>query len=187
MIGFIDRILRKKNTKGLKKTGCNPDIDRSVRFKNKQYISIGDNVMITRNGRVEAWDQYNDVTYTPSITIGDNTLINENCHIGCIDRVTIGNDCLFGSNVMITDHSHGANRPDEINVHPAHRNLYSKGPVTIGNKVWLCENVVVLPGVTVGDNSVIGANSVVTKNIPSNSVAVGNPARVVKTVDEADK
>ncbi len=186
MIRFIDGILRRKNIKGLKNIGCNTDIDRSVRFKNKQYISIGDNVMITRNGRVEAWDKYNEIAYTPSIKIGDNTLINENCHIGCIDKVTIGNDCLFGSNVMITDHSHGANRLDELNVHPAHRNLYSKGPVTIGNKVWLCENVVVLPGVTIGDSSVIGANSVVNKNIPSNSVAVGNPARVIKTLVEAD-
>ena len=111
-------------------------------------------------------------------------MINENCHIGCIDRVSIGSNCLFGSNVMLTDHSHGANRPEELKVHPAYRDLYSKGPVTIGNNVWLCENVVILPGVIIGDNSVIGANSVVTKSIPSNSVAVGNPARVVKTIHE---
>ena len=186
MIGLIDRILRKRNIKGLKKIGINLDINRTVRFKNPQYISIGDNVMIARNGRVEAWDQYQDKTYSPEIIIGEKTLINENCHIGCIDRVSIGKNCLFGANVMLTDHSHGANRPEELKVHPAYRDLYSKGPVTIGNNVWLCENVVVLPGVSIGDNSVIGANSVVTKSIPSNSVAVGNPARVVKTISEAD-
>lgn len=186
MIGLIDRILRKRNIKGLKKVGINPDINRTVRFKNPQYICIGDNVMIARNGRVEAWDQYQDKTYSPEIIIGEKTLINENCHIGCIDRVSIGSNCLFGSNVMLTDHSHGANRPEELKVHPAYRDLYSKGPVTIGNNVWLCENVVILPGVIIGDNSVIGANSVVTKSIPSNSVAVGNPARVVKTISVAD-
>ena len=60
MIGLIDRILRKRNIKGLKKVGINPDINRTVRFKNPQYICIGDNVMIARNGRVEAWDQYQD-------------------------------------------------------------------------------------------------------------------------------
>ncbi|MNY78908.1 Galactoside O-acetyltransferase [compost metagenome] len=65
---------------------------------------------------------------------------------------------------------------------PAKRRLYSKGPVIIEDNVWLGEGVVVLPGVTIGENSIVGANAVVTKSIPKNCVAGGNPARIIREI-----
>ena len=108
--------------------------------------------------------------------------INSTCHIGSINSVVIGNYCLFGSHVLIIDHSHGNSAESEINLHPSNRNLYSKGPISIGDRCWLAENVVVLPNVNIGEGCIIGANSVVTHDIPAFSVAVGNPAKVVKII-----
>lgn len=108
--------------------------------------------------------------------------LNRNVHIGCINRITIGQGTLIGSNVLITDHSHGEK---EYELSPSYRPLYSKGPVEIGKNVWIGENVCILPDVTIGDNCIIGAGSIVTRSIPENSIAVGNPARVVKQFSHA--
>lgn len=77
--------------------------------------------------------------------------------------------------------SHGKSERSVLDMNPNLRPIESKGSVVIGNNVWLGDNVIVLPGVTIGDGVIVGANSVVTKNIPSYSVAVGNPAKVVKS------
>ena len=90
--------------------------------------------------------------------------------------VTIGDDCFIGPNVGIYTACHSTN-PVERNT----RTEWAK-PVTIGDNVWIGGSVTILPGVTIGDNCTIGAGSVVTHDIPANSVAVGNPAKVIKTV-----
>ena len=90
--------------------------------------------------------------------------------------VTFGDDCFVGPNVSIYTACHSTN-PMERNT----RQEWAK-PVTIGNNVWIGGSVTILAGVTIGDNCTIGAGSVVTRDIPANSVAVGNPARVVKQV-----
>ena len=91
-------------------------------------------------------------------------------------RVTIGDDCFIGPNVSIYTACHSTD--------PVERNSRREWaePVTIGNNVWIGGSVTILPGVTIGDNVTIGAGSVVTKDIPSNSIAVGNPCKVVKTI-----
>lgn len=92
--------------------------------------------------------------------------------------VTIGDDCFMGPHVNIYTACHSTD-PVERNT----RREWAK-PVTIGNNVWLGGNVVVLPGVTIGDNCTIGAGAVVTRDIPANSVAAGNPARVIRKLDK---
>jgi acetyltransferase-like isoleucine patch superfamily enzyme len=84
--------------------------------------------------------------------------------------------------VTITDNSHGSS--DEIyqGVPPVKRKLYTKGPVEIGNNVWIGDKATILPGVTIGDNCIVAANAVVTKSIPENSIVAGNPAKVIKTI-----
>lgn len=130
--------------------------------------------------RIEAYPQdYRDIV----LNIGENFKINDRVHIAAHSHVAIGNNVLAASGVFITDLSHG-NYSGENHCHPESivdlRPIISK-PVKIGNNVWLGEHVVILPGVTIGDNSIIGAGAVVTKSIPGNSIAVGNPAKVIKS------
>lgn len=101
-----------------------------------------------------------------------------NFHLTILDEaiVTIGDDCFLGPNVSIYTACHSTN-PTERNT----RREWAE-PVNIGNSVWIGGDVTILPGVTIGDNCTIGAGSVVTRDIPANSIAVGNPARVIKTL-----
>ena len=107
-----------------------------------------------------------------------------NCQVSCADRVEIGDGCLFGDNVFVTDNFHGgisgSSARAELDTPPALRRLSSKGAVKIGKNCWLGRNVCVMSGVTIGDGCIIGANAVVTHDIPAYSVAGGVPAKVIK-------
>lgn len=120
------------------------------------------------------------------IFIGDRVQINDYVHIGAVEHISIGNDVLIASRVFITDHNHGAfdtSCPEfGPDIPPVLRPLVSK-PVKIGDRVWIGENVSILAGVKIGAGSVIGAGAVVVSDIPSDSLAVGNPAKVIKTFD----
>lgn len=112
------------------------------------------------------------------LTIGDNVNMSDWVHVGAMSSVTIGHGCLLGSKVLITDHSHGT-AVDIATVAPLRpdaRPLHTKGPVVIEDNVWLGDAVVVLPGVRIGSNSIVGANSVVTRDIPRNTIWAGVPA-----------
>jgi maltose O-acetyltransferase len=112
--------------------------------------------------------------YGKQISVGKRFFAN--FHFTVLDeaRVTIGDDCFIGPNVSIYTACHSTD--------PVERNTRREWaePVTIGDNVWIGGSVTILPGVTIGDNVTIGAGSVVTKDIPSNVVAVGNPCRVIK-------
>lgn len=119
--------------------------------------------------------------YGSHIEVGDNFFANYNCSIIDVAKVTIGNNVMLAPNVAIYTAGHP--------IHPDSRNsAYEYGiKVTIGSNVWIGGNVVINPGVTIGDNVVIGAGSVVTRDIPANVVAVGNPCRVMKQITENDR
>lgn len=114
--------------------------------------------------------------YGKHISVGRRFFSNFNFTVLDEARVTIGDDCFIGPNVSIYTACHSTD--------PVERNSRQEWalPVTIGNNVWIGGSVTILPGVTIGDNVTIGAGSVVVGDIPSDSVAVGNPARVVKKV-----
>lgn len=166
-----------KVRKGKRVVAC-----RTLTVRNPKHFVIGDYCYFGPDCRIEAWNQYNDKHYNPEIIIGRDVRINSTCHIGAINKIVIGDECLLGSHVMIIDHSHGRNEYEELGIHPSKRNLFSRGEIIIGERCWLCENVVILPGVHIGDGCIIGANSVVTKDVPAYSVVAGNPARIVKTI-----
>ncbi len=115
--------------------------------------------------------------YGKHIRVGKRFFSNFNFTVLDEAIVTIGDDCFIGPNVSIYTACHSTD-PVERNT----RNEWAK-PVTIGDNVWIGGSVTILPGVTIGDNCTIGAGSVVTKDIPANSIAVGNPARVIKQVN----
>lgn len=153
---------------------------KAKRLKGLKYISIGCNTIIDTGVQLTAWDLCGGKSFNPKIIIGDNCVIRENAHITAIDSIHIGNNLLTGTNVLITDNSHGKTNKEQMELPPTQRPLYSKGPVNIGNNVWLGNNVCIMPGVTIGNGVVVGANSVVTHDIPDFCVAVGIPARIVK-------
>ena len=119
--------------------------------------------------------------YGTHIKVGKNFFANYNCTIIDVAVVTIGDNCQMAPNVAIYTAGHP--------VYPTTRNsAYEYGKaVTIGDNVWIGGNTVILPGVHIGNNAVIGAGSVVTKDIPDWCIAVGNPCRVQKKITEADK
>ena len=119
--------------------------------------------------------------YGYNIEVGENFFANYNLVILDVGKVRIGDNAQIAPNVSIYTAGHP--------VHPQSRNSgYEYGiDVTIGNNVWIGGNVCIMPGVTIGDNVVIGAGSVVTKDLPDNVIAVGNPCRVVREITEADR
>lgn len=149
-----------------------------------QHIRVGNNVRILNRARIEVRDSYLGRTFTPQLLIGDNVVINDDCHIGVFNRVEIHNDVLIASKVYISDHSHGDTNYTDMLLPPRLRPIVSKGPVIIEENVWLGEGVCILPNVRIGRNSVVGANAVVTKDIPPYSIAAGMPARVIRTVSD---
>ncbi|MEU0809990.1 sugar O-acetyltransferase [Streptomyces sp. NPDC005970] len=114
------------------------------------------------------------VDYGSNISIGARTFVNYNLTALDVAAITIGEDCQIGPNVQLLTPTH------PLEPQPRRDKLEAALPITVGNNVWLGGGVIVCPGVSIGDNSVIGAGSVVTKDIPANVVAVGSPARPVR-------
>ena len=116
------------------------------------------------------------VDYGDYITIGPRTFANYNLTALDVAPISIGADCQIGPNVQLLTPIH------PIEAQPRRDKLEAARPITIGDNVWLGGGVIVCPGVTIGENTVIGAGSVVTRDIPANVVAVGNPARVIRKI-----
>lgn len=142
-----------------------------------EFISIGDGCTFEKGLQLTAWHIENSI---PKIVIGNNCLFRCNAHITATNSITIGDNLLTGTNVFITDNAHGQTNLKALEMTPDSRPLYSKGAVSIGRNVWLGNNVCVLPGVTIGNGVVVGANSVVTHDIPDYCIAAGTPARIIK-------
>lgn len=119
--------------------------------------------------------------YGYNISVGDNFYTNYNCVILDCAPVTIGDHVMFGPNVAILTAGH------PIHFEPRISGVEYAFPIAIGDNVWIGANVVVNPGVSIGKNSVIGSGSVVTKNIPENVIAVGNPCKVLREITDEDK
>ena len=166
----------------LKYLGRGSHILKTINLIGGKYISIDSGFVCLGNLRLEAFEKHLNKVYSPVISIGKNVGINFDCHIGAINRIVIGDNVLLASKVFITDHSHGDTTMSTLKNSPSRRTLISKGPVIIGNNVWVGEGVAIMPNVTIGENCIIGANAVVTKDIPANCVAAGIPAKVIKVI-----
>lgn len=158
----------------------NLNIRYPIYLKGPKYITVGENFDCDQRLRLDAIDEFLGEKFSPEIIIGNDVSIQKDCHIGAINRIVIGNNVLIASRVYISDHSHGEINKNSILLPPSRRKLFSKGFVIIEDNVWIGEGVVVLPGVTIGENTIVGANAVVTKSILKNSVVGGNPARVIR-------
>lgn len=123
------------------------------------------------------------------LIIGNNVMANYRLHIGSAKFIKIGSNTLFGSDCTVMDHLHGSYsgkyQSDPL-IPPAQRDLMSL-PIVIGNNCWFGDRVFIMPGVTIEDGVVVGAGSIVTKDIPQNSLAVGAPAKVIKKFSNKTK
>lgn len=150
-----------------------------IDIRGKKGIDFGEKLTTGYHCRLESFCERG----RKSLIFGNNIQINDFVHIAALNEVRIGDNVLIASKVFITDLEHGSYAGNENDSSPdlivKERPLSSKS-VIIKDNVWLGEHVSVLPGVTIGENSIIGANSVVTKSIPANSIAVGIPAKVIK-------
>ena len=168
-------------------------IDLPRRILNPQSIFFGDNVWLGPGCFIAAVKEYPSAslrhpgkhydvrTFSPQIHIGHRVTSSGSLVIGAVRRIDIGDDVMFAFNVTILDNLHGFEHPDEPY---KYQPLQRIAPVQIGRGCWIGQNVVILPAVIVGEMSIIGANSVVTHDIPERSIAVGAPARVVKQWDD---
>ena len=153
--------MKMKNKLG--SVGENARIGLRFSIVGAENITIGDNFSGGDDISVWTWKSYNgsEREQNPTLIIGT----------------------LLGRGTFVTDNSHGKNNESvELEIPPEKRKLYSKGPVKIGKNVWTGTNVCIMPGVSIGNGVIIGANSVVTHDIPEAAVAVGAPARVVKII-----
>lgn len=146
--------------------------DKREKILKKMFAEIGDDCYIEPPFHAN-WGGKN-VHFGNGVYANFNLTMVDDCDI------FVGNNVMFGPNVTVS-----------AGTHPIHPELRSKQaqyniPIHIGNNVWIGANSVILPGVNIGDNSVIGAGSIVTKDIPSNVVAVGNPCRVLREINESD-
>ncbi|HDY85187.1 hypothetical protein LCGC14_0881120 [marine sediment metagenome] len=159
---------------------------RLIRFpifiRGKKFIKFGVGFTTGVGVRLDALGSENKT----QIEFGDGVQLNDYVHIGAIEKVVIGNNVLIASRVFISDHNHGLyngdnehSSPDEL---PAVRPLFAN-PVIIEDRVWIGENACILPGVKIGSGAIIGAGSIVTKDVLAETIVAGNPARKIKQFD----
>ncbi len=168
---FNRRVWAKKLFRAYNRTE-DDEVERRNGIMRELFKSVGKNVWIEPDFRCE---------FGQNITIGNDVYINFGCVILDCGQVTIGNNTLIGPNVGIFSGNHTIDAEER-----AIGGLIPK-PVKIGNRVWICGNVSIVPGASIGDDTVIGAGSVVTHDIPSGVIAAGNPCRVLRKITENDK
>ena len=162
--------------------------DTPRRIANPQCIWMGDDVSLGPGCMLSATTRYPGAfmqgapdgerqTFEPEIRIGNRVSATGYLTIGATTRVEIGDDVLFASHIFIGDNQHGHSDTD---LPYKYQRLGKLAPVTVGRGCWIGEHVVIMPGVEIGEMSVVGANSVVTRSIPPRSIAVGSPARVIR-------
>lgn len=168
---FQRRVEAKKLFRAYNKTDDDQVAERK-QLMERLFKRVGENVWIEPDFRCE---------FGKNITIEDNVYINFGCVILDCAEVTIGANTLLGPNIGLYAANHSIDAAERI-----HGGCCGK-PIHIGKNVWLGGDVKIVPGVSIGDNTIIGTGSIVTKSIPANVIAVGNPCKVLREITEADK
>jgi acetyltransferase-like isoleucine patch superfamily enzyme len=149
------------------------------------YVGCGVKVKTRNGGTIVCHgkirlDAYAELEARGRLTIGNHFVLNQYSRIVCHSEIQIGENVVMARFVSILDHDHAVQRVNQ----QLQFKGYNTAPIKIGNNVWISDKVTILKGVTIGDNVIIGANAVVTKDIPSNVIAGGVPAKVLKHLSE---
>lgn len=168
---FDRRVEAKKLFKEFNKT-TDEEIEKRQAIMKKLFKHIGDRVYLEPDFTCE---------FGKNITLGNDLYINFGCTLLDCGQITIGNNTLLGPNVSMYSANHSLDAEERI------AGALIPEPITIGNRVWIGGGTTILSGVTIGDDSVIGAGSVVTRDIPAGVVAAGNPCKVIRKITDKDK
>lgn len=168
---------------GFKKFGKESMVKNPAKIMNKQYIEIGKSVFIAENSFL-AITKNGSNNNNPVFKVGDNVCIGSDFVVGCIDEIVIEDYVLISNRVFISDHIHDYTN---ISLPVISQKLQPKGKVLIKNGAFIGINAVIMPGVTIGKNSVVGASSVVIKDVPDFCVVTGNPAKIIKKYNSKKK
>jgi acetyltransferase-like isoleucine patch superfamily enzyme len=144
-------------------------------------VSLGNGSRISRNTRLLALKSYGEQKFTPEVLIGDNVSVGFGCTLSCVNRLDIGDDVTIGDNVYIADSNHDYSNPT---LSVLNQTLLV-GKVFIGRGAWIGYGAFLSGDVSVGEHSIIGANSVVTRNVADYTVVAGAPAQPIKRFDHA--
>lgn len=183
LIRQIKQIKWSLTARKLKYIGNGSYVGRGFAIHGAENISIGKWFRSGRNLKLQTWTSYRGevLDNQTNLIIGNKVSFMDNVQISCMMSISIGDGVLMGDNVFISDNSHGDPRSEEeMIVPPIERKLFSKGSISIGDNVWIGRNVCIIGNVSVGNGAIIGANSVVTHDIPPYCVAAGVPASILR-------
>lgn len=164
--------------------GRNVSIGEGFRAYGPKHIRVGDDVVLSNRVVLRAATEYRwtepPQAFSPELVLRRGCFINNGTEIACIGRVEIGENVLIAVNCFISDNTHAYEDPD---ISVKQQPMRSSGPLTVGEGTWIGANCCVVGGLAIGRHCVIGANSVVTADLPDYAIAVGAPARIVKRYD----
>jgi acetyltransferase-like isoleucine patch superfamily enzyme len=163
-------------------------------ISNAKHIHVGDDVRIGSNSVLRTTTHYPGLwmssdlypsiqqTFAPTLRIGNRVTATGSLQVNALAEIVIEDDVMFATNVLVCDAMHGY---DSTDIPYKYQPMSNLSPIRIGRGCWIGQNVVILPGVRIGEMSIIGANSVVTRSIPPRTIAVGSPAKAIKNWDDA--
>lgn len=155
--------------------GKNINIMPGATVINPERISVGNDFFLGEGGIIHVGSVDKSGVYQGELKMGNKVTFNTRCKVYCFESIEIGNDVMIAGDVFITDQNHGMDARNSYRYQQ-----FITSPVKIESFVWIGEKAIILPGVTVGEHSIIGGGAVVTKSVPQYSIVVGNPGRVVK-------
>ena len=171
-------------------------MQRPRQLSNPQLIHIGDDVKLGPNSALRALTQapgswlahpageHRSQTFTPELRVGNRVTATGGLQVAAHERIVIEDDVMFANNIFICDGLHGFERGD---IPYKFQGIFRIAPIRVGRGAWIGQNVVIMPGVTIGELAIIGANSVVTKDVPPQTIAVGAPAKATRRWDPSSE
>lgn len=169
--------------RGYGKIGTGTYILKPTRVIGKKNIYIGDHCSILHHARMETVSKWKDTIFHGEIRIGNGTSIEQNCHVIAADKLVIGENCVLSSQVYVADCGHSC---DTMEGSVMEQPLFVKQTM-IGDGCFIGAGAKIMPGVTLGSHVVVGANAVVTKDVPDYTMVAGIPARPIKQYDVIEK